>query len=204
MQFSEACERNKAPILAELRSALARATRVLEIGSGTGQHAVHFARGLPHLAWQPTDVPAQLAALAERVRREGTPNLLAPLALDVRDDAWPAGPFDAIFTANTLHILSWPDVEQLFRGIGRALGPGSVLCVYGPFRYRGAFTSDSNARFDAELRARNPASGIRDFEAVAALASAVRLSRVSDQSLPANNQFLVFENRAAANERHAP
>jgi cyclopropane fatty-acyl-phospholipid synthase-like methyltransferase len=199
---SEACERNKGPILEVLAVELAASRAVLEVGSGTGQHALHFARHLPQLTWQPSEVADQQGVLAERIRLEGPPNLRAPMVLDVRALPWPLPPggaaFDAVFSANTLHIMAWDAVEDFFRGVGAALAAGGVLCVYGPFRYRGRYTSDSNADFDAWLRARDPVSGIRDFEALDALARAQSLSLTADHAMPANNQTLVWRARCAA------
>ena len=193
LPFSEACERNKDPILAILREALAGCADVLEIGSGTGQHAVHFARHLPWLEWQPTDRGEYLGSLAARVRLEGPPNLRQPLELDVlADGPWPAGEADAVFSANTLHIMSWDAVEAAFRGIGALLRPGGVLAIYGPFRYGGEFTSASNAEFDAFLRARDPDSGIRDAEAVDGLARRNGLVLSDDHAMPANNQLRIW------------
>jgi SAM-dependent methyltransferase len=192
LPFSEACERNKGPILEVLHTLFARCSSVVEIGSGTGQHAVHFARQLPHLAWQPTDRGEYLPGLAARIGQQGAPNLRPPIELDVTQPAWPEVVADAVYSANTLHIMSWPEVEALFRGIGRVLGRGGTLAIYGPFRYRGAFTSESNAHFDRALRERDPASGIRDFEAVAALAAAQQFELLADHAMPANNQLLAW------------
>ena len=195
LPFSEACERNKEPILAVLREAFADRRRVVEIGAGTGQHAVHFARHLPHVAWQPTDRAEWLEGLAARVAAEGPPNLLPPVELDVLRETWPAVRGDAVFSANTLHIMSWPAVQALFAGLAHILEPGGVLAVYGPFRYRGAFTTASNAAFDAMLRERDPASGVRDFEAVHLLAEAAGLALQADHPMPANNQLLLWRGR---------
>lgn len=192
LPFSEACERNKGPILAILSGALAGRRRVLEVGAGTGQHAVHFARHLPDVDWQPTDRAANLAALAARIAAEGPPNLRAPLALDVTQADWPCNVCDAVYTANTLHIMGWPEVEAFFRGVGRVLAVGGVLAIYGPFRYAGHFTSESNVAFDLSLRGRDPASGIRDFEDVNRLAAEQGLELLADQAMPANNQFLLW------------
>jgi SAM-dependent methyltransferase len=192
LPFSEACERNKAPILEILRPALAGCTRVVEIGAGTGQHAVHFARELPHLEWQPTDRVDGLRGLAARIAEEGTPNLRPPIALDVMRPDWPPLAADAVYSANTLHIMHWAAVEAFFRGVGRILGEGGVLVVYGPFRYAGRFTTDSNASFDRSLRRRDPASGIRDFEAVSALAALNGLQLRADCAMPASNQLLLW------------
>jgi SAM-dependent methyltransferase len=192
LPFSAACERNKDPILEVLRVRFADRAQVLEIGSGTGQHAVHFARALAHLIWQPTEQLAFLADLAERVRLEGPQNLKAPTLLDVRQAVWPVRSVDAMFTANTLHIMSWPEVTALFRGVGSVLAPGGVLCIYGPFRYDGRYTSDSNREFDLMLQERDADSGLRDIQAVAALAHEYGLRIEADHDLPANNRLVVF------------
>lgn len=193
LPFSDACERNKGPILEVLRTAFAGCTRVVEIGSGTGQHAVHFACHLPHLSWQPTDRVDYLAGLAARFAAEGPPNLASPVELDVLQLPWPAVRGDAVFSANTLHIMSWPAVKALFAGLPRMLETGGVLAIYGPFKYGGRFTTESNAAFDAMLRERDPQSGLRDFEAVNALAEGVGLKLSADHAMPANNQLLVWE-----------
>jgi cyclopropane fatty-acyl-phospholipid synthase-like methyltransferase len=193
---SEAAERNKAPILALLAQAMAHSRRVLEIGSGTGQHAVHFAAHLPHLTWQPTDRSENLEGLRARIAQEGTPNLRPPLELDVGHLPWPVEPVDAIFTANTLHIMSWPAVEDLFRGVGAVLVAPAVLCIYGPFRYDGQYTSASNEEFDRFLQARDPHSGIRDFTAVNTLSSRQGLHLLADHAMPANNQLLIWHRSA--------
>jgi SAM-dependent methyltransferase len=190
--WAEACERNRAPILEVLRSAFAAATQVLEIGSGTGQHAVFFAAALPHLVWQPSDRSEHLAGIAAWRDEAGLPNLRAPLALDVDAGDWPVAECDALFSANTLHIMSWVSVGNFFRGAGRVLQPGGVLAVYGPFSYGGRHTAESNARFDAFLRARDPLSGVRDFEELCALASSHGLEFCDDHALPANNRVLVW------------
>jgi SAM-dependent methyltransferase len=200
LPFSEACERNKGPILEVLRKWLDETTGLLlEIGSGTGQHAVHFARHLPRLTWQPTDQGEHVAMLTARVGVEGPCNLLPPLELDVTQQRWPCDTdsVDAVFSANTLHILAWTQVQALFRGVGRVLRPEGLLIVYGPFRYGGQYTSHSNHAFDDELRSRDPASGIRDFEAVDALATAQGMSLVDDVGMPANNQTLVWRKAPA-------
>jgi cyclopropane fatty-acyl-phospholipid synthase-like methyltransferase len=194
---SEACERNKGPILAVLTSALATEHSVLEIGSGTGQHAVYFARHLPHLSWQPSERSAELAPLTERIRLEGPPNLRPAIELDVRRQPWPVTGVDAVFSANTLHIMAWKEVQDFFRGVGAVLRKPGVLCVYGPFRYGGEYTSASNADFDRYLHIRDPVSGIRDFEALAELAAAQGLALAADHAMPANNRTLVWRRQAA-------
>lgn len=192
LPVSDACERNKEPILSVLRVCFADRAHVLEIGSGTGQHAVHFARHLPHLAWHPTEQLTYLPDLAARVRFEGGANLQAPTVLDVRQAVWPARSVDAVFTANTLHIMSWTAVGALYRGVAAVLVAGGVLCIYGPFRYGGEYTSESNREFDLMLQERDPLSGMRDIGAVSDLAASYGLSLVADHDLPANNRLLVF------------
>jgi SAM-dependent methyltransferase len=192
LPFSAACERNKDPILEVLRLRFADRTQVLEIGSGTGQHAVYFARQLGHLTWHPTEQLVYLADLTERVKLEGPGNLRAPMLLDVRQAVWPVRGVDAMFTANTLHIMSWSEVMALFNGIGTVLAPGGMLCIYGPFRYAGRYTSDSNQEFDRMLQERDPQSGLRDIQAVSLLADQYGLRLDADFDLPANNRLLVF------------
>lgn len=192
LPFSEACERNKEPILEVLRRVFADRSAVLEIGSGTGQHAVHMAAQLPALTWHPTERLAALEDLEARVQAEGTSNLRRPTVLDVRQPVWPVAAVDAMFTANTLHIMSWPEVTALFHGIGATLTPGGVLAIYGPFRYAGRDTAPSNQEFDRMLRERDPESGLRDLERVTALATGFGLRLAADHDLPANNRLLVF------------
>ena len=194
--FSPACERNRAPILAVLRSAFAQRRRVLEIGSGTGQHAVHFAAHLPHLVWQPSDRADYLPGINAWRTEAGLPNLQPPMKLDVLQEGWPGrGEFDAAFMANTLHIMSWPMVEACFRRLDLALATDATLMVYGPFRRDGQHTSESNAAFDADLRQRDPAMGIRDLDAVAGLASAIGFGPPQVHAMPANNLLLAFVRR---------
>lgn len=195
--YSAACERNKAPILEHLLPLLAQSREVLEIGAGTGQHAVHFASGMPWLSWQPTDRDEWLPGLAARIAAEGPANLRAPLRLDVRDERWPLAGVDVVYTANTLHIMSWDCVQALFRQLGAQLADGALLVVYGPFAYDGRHTSDSNAAFDAQLRAQDPLMGVRDFTAVDRLARAAGLELRDDHALPANNRLLVWRRRVA-------
>ncbi|HEX6691993.1 MAG TPA: DUF938 domain-containing protein [Burkholderiales bacterium] len=180
--FSEASERNREPILAVLKRVLRDRRKVLEIGSGTGQHAAYFSAALPHVVWQASDRAENLAGI-----REWGSN---PIELDV-DGAWPNTDADAVFTANTCHIMSWPQVERMFKGVG---GMQSVrtFCLYGPFNYGGKHTSESNARFDAMLRGRDPASGLRDFEKIVELGSKAGLRLDEDNAMPANNRLLVF------------
>ena len=194
--FSPSCERNREPILAVLRQVFAGPARVLEIGSGTGQHAVHFARHLPQLDWQTSDRPENHDGIRAWIAEAGLPNVRAPLVLDVEQARWPAQRHDAVFTANTLHIMSWTQVEALFRRLPEVLEPRATLVVYGPFNYGGRFTSDSNAAFDRRLKADDPLRGIRDFEAVDALAQAIGLQLQADHDMPANNRCLVWQRPA--------
>ncbi|WP_027852911.1 DUF938 domain-containing protein [Marinobacterium litorale] len=192
--FSQACENNKEPILAILKTAFAGSTRVLEIGSGTGQHAVHFAGNLPHLHWQTSDLPENHAGIEQWLLDASLSNLSAPVALDVSQQAWPVG-FDAVFTANTTHIMPWPAVVEMIARIGSRLPAGGVFCQYGPFKYNGDYTSPSNASFDRWLKEIDPARGIRDFEALRELADHAGLSLVEDHAMPANNQLLHWVKR---------
>jgi SAM-dependent methyltransferase len=189
--FSEACERNREPILAVLKRVFMDRRRVLEIGSGTGQHAAYFAPELPHLVWQPSDVAENLPGIRQWAAEAGAPNLREPIVLDVDQD-FPSVQTDAVFSANTCHIMSWPQVERLCAGVGRLLPSGGVFALYGPLNYHGKHTSESNARFDAMLRSRDPASGLRDFEEIDALAKAARLILEEDNAMPANNRLLVW------------
>ena len=189
-----ATTRNRDPILAVLRQRFAMRMRVLEIGSDTGQHAVYFARALPHLKWHTSDLPANHAVINAWIEQAALPNVFPPVLLDIgRPETWPYTRHDAIFSANTLHIASWPEVETLFANLPRLLAAKATLVFYGPFNVGGQFTSQSNAEFDAALRAEDPARGIRDLEAVQALAAAAGLDFVEDIPMPANNRCVVFE-----------
>lgn len=190
--YAPATDRNCEPILQVLREHFAGRRQVLEIGSGTGQHAVYFARALPWLRWQASDVAGNLPGIQLWLAEADLPNTPAPLELDLRL-AWPAVEFDAVFSANTLHIIGWPEAQRLFSELGRHMPPAGLLTVYGPFNYGGRFTSDSNARFDASLRAINPASGLRDVEAVDALAALAGLHLLEDRAMPANNRCITWQ-----------
>lgn len=196
-QFSAACERNKDPILTILRDVFADRRHVLEIGSGTGQHAVYFGARLPWLVWQTSDLPQNHASIVAWQQEARLPNVLPPLALDAGSRDWPAGPYDAVFTANTCHIMAWQEVQAMFAGIGRVLREGGLLCIYGPFNYDGKFTSASNAQFDASLKAQASHMGIRDFEEVNRLAAEQNLRLQADHPMPANNRLLVWRRDAS-------
>lgn len=190
--FSESCEQNRAPILGVLHLELAGKSRLLEIGSGTGQHAVYFAPEFPALIWQTSDVVESHAGIRAWLNDSDAANALPPLALDVRKDVWPTIGYDAVFSANTAHIMCWSEVECLFTGVGQVLETGGVFCLYGPFNYGGRYTSESNARFDRWLKQRDPLSGVRDFEALQALAGKTGLRLKEDYEMPANNRTLVW------------
>lgn len=196
--YSAASERNREPILAVLRCAFAGRRRVLEIGSGTGQHAVHFAAALPELVWQSSDRAENLEGIRAWLDQAGLPNTPAPLSFDVRDAQWPAGGFDAVFTANTLHIMAPEEVEILFRRLPEVLAAEARVAIYGPFNYGGRHTSPSNAQFDASLRAGDPRRGIRDIEWITQLAQAAGLSLIEDCEMPANNRLLLWATVSAS------
>ena len=185
------CDRNRDPILAVLSAHFAGCRQVLEIGSGTGQHAVFFAAAMPWLTWQCSDVAANLPGIRMWLEHAQLANPPAPIELDV-DGAWPPARFDGVFSANTLHIMGWTQVEACFARLPRVLAETATVAVYGPFNYGGTYTSASNREFDAWLKARDPDSGIRDFEAVDALARRSGLTLVADVAMPANNRTLVW------------
>lgn len=184
-------ERNREPILAVLREHFADRREVLEIGSGTGQHAVHFAAALPHLRWQTSERADALPGIRAWLASASLPNTPPPLELDV-GGTWPAHRFDAVFTANTLHIMPWSAVEQLFAALPDVMTPEAVLAVYGPFNYGGRHTSESNAAFDQWLKQGAPHQGIRDFERVDALATGAGLRLRADIAMPSNNRCLIW------------
>lgn len=191
LPFSQACENNKQPILNVLRPLLANSKRVLEVGSGTGQHAVYFAPALPWLEWQPSDLAENHPGINAWRQAHPHNNLPAPLLYDLRHSQWP-GAFDAVFSANTAHIMAWPLVQRFVEEAGHNLPPNGLFVLYGPFNYQGRYTSESNERFDAFLRSRNPEQGIRDFEAINTLAEQAQLRLEQDNALPANNRLLVW------------
>lgn len=196
--FAEACEENKWPILAVLQQQFADCRTILEIGSGTGQHAVFFAEQLPHLHWQPSDVAENLPGIRLWQGESQRDDLVAPFVLDLRKPAWPQDTYDGIFSANTVHIMGWPAVEILFAGVARVLAPGGRFCLYGPFKYDGVHTSENNARFDTGLRQRDPVSGVRDVTDLQRLAGSAGLSLVDDIEMPVNNRTLVWQKNPGA------
>ena len=190
--YSEACVRNQASILDVLRLELGASGRVLEIGSCTGQHAVSFSAALPGLVWQPSDQSHYLPGLQANIAEYAGENVSPPVALDVVGDEWPEPFYEAIYSANTLHIMSQQQVMALFSGLSKVLLGGGTLLIYGPFNYQGQYSSPSNEAFDASLRQRDPLSGIRDFEWVDELAVAQGLALKHDYEMPANNRLLVW------------
>lgn len=193
-QFSPSCGRNKEPILAVLKEILPASGLVLEIGSGTGQHAAYFAAHLSQLVWQPTDLPANFPSIRAWAADPGLSNVRDPLALDLLADRWPVPAAEAIVCINTIHIVAWAGVENLFAGARRVLAPGGVLYAYGPYRYGDRPIEPSNEEFDRWLKARDPVSGVRDFEAVNALAERHGLTLAGDRAMPSNNRSLWWWN----------
>jgi cyclopropane fatty-acyl-phospholipid synthase-like methyltransferase len=191
--FAESCEQNKQPILAVLRQYFTDLNSVLEIGSGTGQHAVFFAEQFSHLTWVTSDQTEYHDGIKMWLEEYSQGNIQGPFLLDVNQKDWPVENTDAVFSANTVHIMGWPSVENMFTGIGRVLNKGGYFCLYGPFNYNGQFSSESNANFDAWLKQRDPVSGVRDFEALQELAEKVGLVFVHDHEMPANNRVLVWQ-----------
>ena len=188
---SEACERNKGPILEVLRTIVADGDTVLEIGCGTGQHAVHLAANLP-VRWIASDRPGTLEVARRRIEAAALDNMEPPLTIDVGEREWPVKAVDGVFSANTAHIMTWPEVEAMLAGVAGLLPPGGWFALYGPFNYEGRFTSEGNRQLDAWARSLNPGSGVRDFEQVIAAAGAVGLDLQHDNAMPANNRLLEF------------
>lgn len=195
-RYSSAAEKNKGPILEALRERLPLRAHVLEVGSGSGQHALHFTEALPKLRWQPTERHDGLTALAANLAGVGRATILPPLALDLVSGPWPAGPFDAVYAANVMHIVSVPLGEALLRGAASVLREGGQLLLYGPYKFGGTFTTESNAEFDRWLKAQDPASGVREFEAVARVAETAGLELGDNRAMPSSNQLLCFFRRA--------
>jgi cyclopropane fatty-acyl-phospholipid synthase-like methyltransferase len=190
---AESCEQNRAPILEVLRLYLPGRNRLLEIGSGTGQHAAYFAPEFPELIWQTSDLKDNLPGIRAWLQETAGSNLPDPLPLDVTQNAdWPETLFDAAFSANTAHIMSDGQVAAMFAGVGRVLADGGCFLLYGPFNYDGRYTSESNESFDGWLKARDPASGIKDRNDLMAIAAAAGLELQADIEMPVNNRILVW------------
>ncbi len=191
--FSQACENNKDPILSVLQRVFNSPCEVLEIGSGTGQHAVYFAEHLPHITWQPSDQVMQLPGINLWIKESKLGNIKDPLALDINQKPWPVSEIDAVFTANTLHIISWESVQVVIDSLGEVMRPGALFCCYGPFNVDGKYTSESNALFDIWLKEQHPLSAIRDLEAVTSLASDAGIKLLENIEMPANNKLLIWK-----------
>ena len=191
--FSQACENNKDPILTALRRVFAATHTVLEVGSGTGQHAVYFGRHLPHLRWLTSDLLENHVSIKTWLDEVKLPNVAYPMVLDAEVQPWLTEPVDGLFSANTLHIMSWQQVQSFFDGLPSVLLPNARAVIYGPFNYNGEFTSDSNRTFDYWLKRRGAHQGIRDFEAVSQLAEKIGLTLLEDNTMPANNRLLVWK-----------
>ncbi len=190
--FSAACERNSTPILQAIEPFLSDSHTLLEIGSGTGQHAVSFARQLPHLQWQTSDRQEYHPSIIAWMEEAALPNLLPPFELNIGVSPWPQNQFDAVYTANTCHIMAWEEVELMFAGVSALLNDGGLFLIYGPFNYAGKFTSASNQQFDASLKQQAAHMGIRDIEKIIALANQHGMRLQDDIAMPANNRLLVL------------
>lgn len=190
--FAESSEQNKSPIFAAIKQYFDLVQSVLEIGSGTGQHAIFFAEQFPHISWTTSDQAEYHAGIQMWLNESSLPNTEGPLLLDVNQTDWPLKETEGVFSANTVHIMSWQSVENMFAGIGRVLKTGGVFCLYGPFNYNGKPSSESNARFDLWLKDRDPLSGVRDYEELQKLADKAGLRFVEDIEMPANNRVLVW------------
>ncbi|WP_028312570.1 MULTISPECIES: DUF938 domain-containing protein [Derxia] len=193
--YAPSCDRNREVILAVLAEHFADRKAVLEMGAGTGQHAVFFAAGLPHLTWQASERASELPGLRLWLDEAALANAPAPVEWDVATGlpaALAGGRFDAVFSANTLHIMGWPEVEAFFAALPALAAADARLVVYGPFNYGGQFTSESNAQFDVWLKNRGAHMGIRDFEAVDALAAKAGFALVEDRAMPANNRCVLW------------
>lgn len=191
--YSESCDQNRDPILSVIGPLLSDKKTVLEIGSGTGQHAVYFAKKMPHLSWHTSDRMENHSGIKLWMVESGLSNVQEPFALDVSKDDWPSLSFDVVYSANTTHIMHLFEVDSLFAGVGKVLQKDGLFLLYGPFNYEGRYTSESNGRFDGWLKARDPESGIRDFEYLDDLAEQSGLKLISDVEMPANNRTLVWQ-----------
>ena len=191
--FSQACENNRGPISQVLERILVDCQSVFEIGSGTGQHAVWFSRAMPHLQWQTSDRKENHQGIKQWISDSSLENIHHPLELDVGAGPWPEGLFDAIFTANTAHIMALSEVELMFSGVSKLLISGGLFCLYGPMQYSGVIAAESNRAFDAKLRAVKSTQGIREFNDLNKLATAVGMELIEDNDLPANNQLIIWQ-----------
>lgn len=190
--YSAACDNNRQPILSKIESLFCNCKTILEIGSGTGQHAVYFAEKLPHLVWRTSDCPENHAGIELWLNEAGLPNTPPPLALDVNQAQWPMLQVDAVFSANAIHIMDWESVKVMIAGVGKLLSENGLLVLYGPFNYNNNYTSASNANFDVWLKDRDAQSGIRNFEDVEQLANAAGMIIIHDFTMPSNNRLLCW------------
>ncbi len=193
--YSESCDQNRDAILQVIQPLFKDRKNVLEIGSGTGQHAVYFAQNMPQLVWHTSDKEGNHQGILAWIEEAALDNIRAPISLDVSRDKWPNAEIDAVFSANTAHIMSWPEDQALMAGVGAQLANNGLFVLYGPFNYDGNFTSDSNARFDQWLKERDPQSGVRDFEALDKLAQKSGMALENDFEMPANNRILCWRKR---------
>lgn len=193
--FSQSCEENKQVIFDTIAPFLAQKNSVLEIASGTGQHAVFFSSQLPHLTWQTSDLLESHFGINQWLDEASLSNVHPPVELNVSESTWPSCTYDVIFSANSFHIMAHQNVEDFFANISKVLQPDAHVMIYGPFNYNGAFSSESNARFDDWLKARNPKSGIKDFEWCNQLAQNAGLILVDDIQMPVNNRMLIWQNQ---------
>ncbi len=194
LPVSEACLRNQRPIADVLKRVLPRHSVVLEVGSGTGQHAAFMTGLLPDITWQPSELAERISSINAWRLKAAHPNFLPPLVLDVAQDLWPVKQVDAVFSANVVHYVSWPSVRMMMSGIGRVLRVGGQVCLYGPFNYDRRFTSEGNRRLDEWLKADiNPEAGIKDVEQIVLSARREKLRLIDDIEMPANNRMLVFK-----------
>ena len=198
--FSQACERNRIPILKVMQGLITSDDqRLLEVGSGTGQHAVYLAPHFPHMIWVTSDVKENHEGIKMWLAESGAPNIIGPGEFQVGEDKFPNGNFDVVFTANTFHIMTWYQCEELMDMLGKNLVAGAKVLIYGPFNYNGKFTSPSNEEFDESLRKRDPLMGIRDFEEVVRYMEKRAFGLLQDNEMPANNRLLVFEKKLLSN-----
>lgn len=191
--YADSCDQNRDPIFAVIQPLLQQSKNVLEIGSGTGQHAIYFGAQLPHLRWHTSDRREYHAGIQAWLEEAALPNVLPPIELDVQRSAWPVLDIDTIFSANTTHIMHWSDVQALFAGAGRLLPSGGLLLLYGPFSFSGQHSSASNVHFDQHLRNRDPLSGIRDFDDLNEIAATAGLLFRHNYEMPVNNRILFWQ-----------
>lgn len=190
--YASSCDDNSEPIFTVIQPYLKQKNSVLEIASDTGQHAVYFSQRMPHITWQPSDLPNMLNGIQQWINDSNVNNICQPIELDVCSK-WPNKHYDVVFSANALHIMSWRHVQCFIKNLPYVMKDQGLCIIYGPFNYAGQYTSESNARFDLWLKQRDPLSGIRDFEALNDLAQQQNLSLIQDYEMPANNRILVFQ-----------